>query len=136
MENKENQAFQYTYSAKEQEELRRIREKYASEKSECEDKMERLRRLDRGVYGKAQAVSLTLGVIGTLIFGFGMSLVMSELATIIGIGSVTALVVGVIAGVIGGGVAALAYPAYSFMLEREREKIAPEIIRLTDELLK
>ena len=136
MENKENQAFQYTYSAKEQEELRRIREKYASEKSECEDKMERLRRLDRGVYGKAQAVSLTLGVIGTLIFGFGMSLVISELPEILGMGSLTALIIGIVAGTVGGAVAALAYPAYSFILEHERAKIAPEIIRLTDELLK
>ena len=32
--------------------------------------------------------------------------------------------------------AALAYPVYSKVLKREREKIAPEILRLTDELMK
>ena len=39
--NNENKGFQYTYSAKEQAELKRIREKYTPP-TEAEDKMERL----------------------------------------------------------------------------------------------
>ena len=31
---------------------------------------------------------------------------------------------------------ALAYPMYNVIVKRERKKIAPEIIRLTDELMK
>lgn len=38
----ENEGFSFTYSAKEQEELRKIRQKYAPSR---EDKMEQLRRL-------------------------------------------------------------------------------------------
>lgn len=136
MDNKENSGFCYTYSAKEQAELKRIREKYAPETDENEDKMERLRRLDRGVSQKAQALSLTLGVIGVLVLGFGMSLAMSELGEILGSHRDMALLIGIIIGVLGGVLASLAYPVYNAVLKREREKIAPEILRLTDELMK
>ena len=46
------------------------------------------------------------------------------------------IIVGIITGVSGISLAALAYPVYSKVLKREREKIAPEILRLTDELMK
>lgn len=134
MENKNEQAgFAYTYSAREQEEIKAIRDKYGKRE---ESKMERLRRLDNSVTKKAQAVALTLGVVGTLILGFGMSLIMSELAKHIGIQGDTTMPLGIIIGLIGGAVAALAYPVYNFTLKRERQKIAPEILKLTDELIK
>lgn len=47
MENKET--FSYTYSAKQQEEIKKIREKYAPKEA---DKMEQLRRLDESVTRK------------------------------------------------------------------------------------
>ena len=62
MENNNNDVFSYPYSAKEQAEIRKIREKYASGEQE-EDKMARLRRLDASVTGTAQAVALALGVL-------------------------------------------------------------------------
>ena len=46
------------------------------------------------------------------------------------------IIVGIIIGLIGIVGVSLAYPFYSYILERERKKIAPEIIRLSDELLK
>lgn len=130
-----NNSFQYTYSAKEQEELKRIREKYMHNPDE-EDKMEKIRRLDNDVTKKAMVISLTFGIIGTLILGFGMSLVMTELAAIFGLGETAALVSGIIIGVIGGAMASFAYPLYNLVIKQERNKIAPEILRLTDELLK
>ena len=48
--NQTNKTFQYTYSAKEQEELKRIRSKYLTKE---EDKMAQLRRMDEGVNRKA-----------------------------------------------------------------------------------
>lgn len=131
----ENGGFRYTYSAKEQAELRAIREKYAPPREE-EDKLERLRRLDGGVTRKAAAIALTLGVIGMLILGFGMSLIMTELPTILGMTATVALAVGTAVGMLGGGIAALAYPIYQLTVKRERARIAPEILRLTEELLK
>ena len=133
--NNENNGFQYTYSAKEQAELKHIRDKYTAP-TETEDKMARLRRLDASVTNTAQAVALVFGVIGTLILGFGMSLVMTELAESLGISGDVAMVIGIIVGVIGGVLASLAYPIYNAIVKAKRKKLAPEIIRLTDELMK
>ena len=69
----ETSGFSYTYSAKEQAELKKIREKYAPA-TEAEDKMDRLRKLDASVTNTAQAVALVFGVIGALILGFGINL--------------------------------------------------------------
>ncbi len=136
MNGNENGGFKYTYSASEQAEIKKIREKYSPKKDEEPDKMERIRKLDNSVTGKAQAVSLIFGVIGTLILGFGMSLIMSELGEIMGLSFVAALTLGIILGIVGGILASLAYPIFNFVLNRERKRVAPEIIRLTEELMK
>jgi hypothetical protein len=133
--NNENNGFQYTYSAKEQAELKRIRDKYTAP-TEVEDKMARLRRLDASVTNTAQAVALVFGVIGTLILGFGMSLVMTELSESLGISGDVAMVIGIIVGIVGGLLASLAYPIYNAIVKEKQKRIAPEIIRLADELIK
>ena len=133
--NNENKGFQYTYSAREQAELKRIREKYTPP-TEAEDKMERLRRLDASVTQSALIVALTLGIVGALVLGFGMSLIMTDLGEILGTHKDMAMVVGIIVGVIGGIIASLAYPIYNAIVKAKRKKLAPEIIRLTDELMK
>jgi len=122
----ENSAFKYTYSAKEQEEIKKIREKYAPATDNQEDKMEKLRRLDSSVTQKGTIVSLVIGIISALILGAGMSLVMvfDEMLIGIGVGSI---------GLVG---VSLAYPIYARIIQKERKKVAPEIIRLTDELMK
>ena len=136
MDNQNNQnGFSYTYSAKEQAELKRIRDKYTAP-TEAEDKMARLRRLDASVTNTAQAVALVFGVIGTLILGFGMSLIMTELAEALGIPRDAAMIMGIIVGVAGGILASLAYPIYNAIVKAKRKKLAAEIIRLTDELMK
>jgi len=76
------------------------------------------------------------GVTGTLILGFGMSLVMTELAESLGISGDAAMVIGIIVGIVGGILASLAYPIYNAIVKAKRKKLAPEIIRLTDELMK
>ena len=133
--NNENNGFQYTYSAKEQAELKRIREKYTTS-TEAEDKMARLRRLDASVTNTAQAVALVFGVIGTLILGCGMSLCMTDIGEILDLLGDMAMVVGIIVGIVGGILASLAYPIYNAIVKAKRKKLAPEIIRLTDELMK
>ena len=133
--NQEKSGFTYTYSAKEQAELKRIRDKYTAP-TEVEDKMARLRRLDASVTQTAQIVALVFGIIGTLILGFGMSLFMTDLGEILGSYRDMAMVIGIIVGVIGGVLASLAYPIYNAIVKAKRKKLAPEIIRLTDELMK
>ncbi len=127
----EEKGFQYTYSAKEQNEINDIRKKYLPKE---ENKMEQLRRLDAGVYRKGSVASLVVGIIGALIMGSGMSLVMTDLGAKLGFSTV--LVPGIIIGVIGLALVCAAYPIYVAVTKHERERIAPEIIRLLDELLK
>lgn len=128
MENKET--FKMTYSAQQQEEVNQIRKKYIPQE---QDKMEQLRALDAGVDRKATRFSILVGLLGTLIMGMGMSLSMSDFGKILGEHGMPA---GIVIGVIGIVVLACAYPLYNFILKKERERIAPEIIRLTDELMK
>lgn len=129
MDNKEN-GFSYTYSAKEQAEVERIRSKYTPRE---EDKMAQLRQLDGIPHKRAQERSLTLGILGSLILGTGMSLAMTELGAALG---GMGMLVGIAVGVIGLVLVALAYPVYERVLKKERERIAPQILQLTDELLK
>ena len=124
------ETFNYTYSAKQQEEIKNIRKKYAAPE---DDKMEQLRKLDQRVTQKAQACAITLGVIGALILGTGMSLAMTDLSGFLG---GTAMFIGIPVGLIGIVLVALAYPVYNRVLKKERQRIAPEILRLTDELMK
>lgn len=128
MENRDS--FKMTYSAGQQEEIRQIREKYVVR---TEDKMARLRALDAGVGKKATAVSVIVGVIGALILGGGMSLVMTDFGKQLGS---AAFPLGIAVGIVGIVTVAMAYPVYIRTLKREREKIAPQIIQLTNELMK
>lgn len=131
MENKEG--FSFTYSAAQQQEIEEIRKKYLPRE---ENKMEQLRKLHNSASQKAQAWSIALGVIGALILGTGMSLAMTDLGGILGIHGNIAMLIGILIGIAGLMLVALAYPVYNHVLKKERERIAPEILRLTDELMK
>lgn len=124
MENN-NETFQYTYSAKEQEELKKIRQKYMPKEP---NKMEQLRKLDHQVTQRGTAASIAVGIIGSLLLGIGMCCAMVWMGVW--------FIPGIIIGIVGIAVVALAYPLYKHIIKKEREKIAPEIIRLTDELMK
>lgn len=121
----EEKGFQYTYSAKEHAEIKAIRQKYVPRE---ENKIEKLRQLDRRVTQKATAIAIAVGVIGTLIMGGGMSLCL--------VGGGKYYFLGVPLGILGLIVLAPANHIFLKVSEKERMKIAPEIMRLTDELLK
>ena len=128
MENKEG--FHFTYSAAQQQEVEDIRKKYLPKE---EDKMEQLHKLHAIPTQTAQAASLAVGIIGALIMGTGMSLAMTEIGAALGS---LAMVLGIVVGIAGMVLVALAYPLYNRVLKKQRAKIAPEILRLSDELLK
>ena len=125
----ENNSFEYTYSAERQKEVEEIRKKYLPKE---EDKMEQLRKLHAVPTQKAQAASIAIGVVGALIMGTGMSLAMTEIGAMLGS---FAMVLGILIGVAGMILVALAYPIYNKILKKERNRIAPEILRLSDELM-
>lgn len=122
-----NESFSYTYSAKQQEEIKAIREKYIPA---VDDKMEQLRQLDESATKPGRVAALTLGIIGTLLLGVGMCccMVWGE--------SIIVFIIGIVVGVAGLIGISFAYPMYTRMTKRQREKIAPEVLRLTEELMK
>lgn len=124
--------FNFTYSAKEQEELKKIRQKYTQQ----EDKMSKVRKLDQQVTNKATTNALVIGIIGAIIMGIGMSLAMTDMATTIGLTMTMGIICGIIIGLIGIVLVSMAYPIYKRTIKVERAKIAQEIIELTDELMK
>jgi uncharacterized membrane protein YccF (DUF307 family) len=126
----ENNSFEYTYSAQQQQEVKAIRKAYLPKE---ENKIERLRRLHGIPTQKAQSASIVVGVIGALILGTGMSLCMTDLGAMLGR---FAMIIGITVGLLGMVLVALAYPIYNRVLKTQREIIAPEILQLSDELLK
>lgn len=134
MNNQDNQTFEYTYCAKEREEIKAIRQKYAAQE-QPEDKLAAIRRLDAQVTEKATVISLVLGILGALIMGSGMSLTMTDIGELLGLNATLAMLVGIGVGVAGMVMAGVAYPVYNRIVKTQREKIAPQILRLTDELL-
>lgn len=123
-DNNKNESFSYTYSAKQQEEIKRIRQKYVPRE---EDKMEQLRRLDQSATKLGTIVSIAIGVISSLIFGVGMCCVLVW---------TNFFVLGIIVGLIGIAGVALAYPLFNYITKKEREKLAPQIKQLSDELMR
>lgn len=113
--------FEYTYSAPEQEEIRKIRAKYAPKE---ETALEKLRRLDAQAERPGTVLALVLGILGTLIFGTGMCCCLVWRLYLVGIA----------VGLAGIVMLALAYPAYVRITKNQREKIAPQILALTEEL--
>ena len=119
------ETFTYSYSASRQAEIQKIREKYIPKE---ESKMDRLRRLDESVTKPGMIAGLSVGIISTLVMGFGMCCTM--------VWAKTMFIPGIIIGVLGMAGIAVAYPIYSHITKKRREKLAPEILRLADELSK
>ena len=115
--------FEYTYSAKRQEEIEAIKNKYLPKE---EDKLLQLRKMDACVTMKAALWAICVGMIGMLTFGGGMSCVL--------VGTKEMFVPGIVLGLLGLAIMGLALPIHKMAEKREREKIAPQIIALAEEL--
>ena len=120
-----NEAFEYTYSPAQQAEIKEIRKKYLPKE---EDKMEQLRKLDKNATARGTKMSILVGTVSSLIMGTGMSCCM--------VWTDSLLIPGILIGIVGLLGVAAAYPLYLHITKKERERIAPEILRLSEELLK
>ena len=107
----ENQVFEYTYSASQQSEIQKIREKYLPKEV---TKLDRLRALDAGVTRRGTAISLVHGVLYALVLGFGMS------CCLVWAGSL--FVPGIVIGCIGIAGVVATYPIYNRIVKQDREK--------------
>ncbi len=127
-----NEQFKYTYSApteEERKEIESIKRQYEP-KNDGQSGLKKLKDLNKQVKGTASAVGIIFGVSGTIVFGTGLSMIL-ELSK----SDEKLLIPGIILGVIGAGVAALAYPFYKAALNAGKKKYGAEILRLSDELL-
>ena len=92
--------------------------------------LDELKALDRKVKKPAAVFAYVFGAVGAIVMGAGMSLVMTDIGTLLGI--TDSMIPGIAIGIV---LVAVAYPLYNRILKKERQRIAPEILRLTDELL-
>ena len=111
--------------------VQKIRTQYTEAKH---TELDVLKALDARVKRPAKAFAYTYGSISAIIMGAGMSLVMTEIGAIIGLAS--AMVPGVAIGVVGMGLALSTYPIYKRMLSARRKKYAPQILALSQKLMK
>lgn len=121
---KNDHTFEYTYCAPRNDEVKKIREKYLPKE---ETKLEQLRRLDESTTKKGLACSLMLGITSALVLGIGMCCAMLW-------GNIL-FIPGIVIGCIGIAGMVLAYPLNVRLTKKERERIAPEILKLTSELI-
>ena len=123
-----NEQFNYTYAAptdKERREIQAVREQYLPQPEHGEDAFTRLKRLDKKVQNTPLAFSLTLGIVGTLIFGLGLSLILEFNMRLLG----------VVIAIVGLIPLALAYPVHNFILKKYKTKYRAEILELSAKLL-
>lgn len=118
-----NKGFEYTYSAKQQKEIDDIRKKYLPKE---EDKLETLRRLDKSTEKPGTAAAIMLGSIGALLLGVGMCCTM--------VWGGVLFILGIIIGVLGMIIISTAYPAYKRITKKQREKMADQILALSEEI--
>lgn len=117
-----NEKFVFNYSAKQQKEVEQIREKYIQKK---ENKLDEMRKLDGAVSRKATTITITVGIIYTLILGIGMCCTTVWQDTMF----IPGIIIGTI-GIIGIGTTV---PMYNHIIKKERCKFAEQIIKLSNE---
>ena len=121
----ENNTFNYTYSAARNKEVESIRKKYMPHE---ESKLERLKKLDFRVQMAGTVESLCFGIVGALVFGIGMCFFLDVFAGAVWL---TALLM-----VLGTVMMIPAYPIYKRIAQRTKAELTPEILRLSEEIMK
>lgn len=113
--------------------VQKIRTQYTEKES---NEIDALRALDARVKRPANVFAYTFGSLSAIVMGAGMSLVMTDIGSALGAYRSFAMPLGILIGTLGILAVAAAYPIYNRITKKERERVAPEILRLTDELMK
>lgn len=109
-------------------------QKIRSQYTETEHtELDALKALDAKVKRPANVFGYTYGSLGALTMGAGMSLVMTDIGVKIGL--TTALVPGITVGIAGMGMALTTYPIYKKILSSRKKKFAPQILKLSENLM-
>ena len=111
--------------------VQKIRTQYTEKEHTAVDA---LKELDKKVKRPANVFAYIFGSISALIMGSGMSLVMTDIGTIINVENT--MILGIVIGVIGMIMAIANYPIYNRILNSRRKKYAERIIALSDKIMK
>ncbi|MBR4033860.1 MAG: dihydropteridine reductase [Clostridia bacterium] len=109
----------------------KIRAQY-TEKTTTE--LDALRELDAKVRRPANVFAYVFGSISAIIMGSGMSFVMTDLASQLGLGDM--MIPGIAIGVVGMALALVNYPIYKAILNSRKKKYGAEILALSEKILK
>ena len=96
--------------------------------------LDALKALDIKVKKPANVFGYIYGSIGAVIMGAGMSLVMTDIGTMLGMGET--LVPGIAVGIVGLIMSCTTYPIYKKILASRKKKYASKIIELSDRVMK
>ena len=110
--------------------VEKIRTKYVEKK---DSSLDELRKLDKKVKTPAEVFAYIFGSISALIMGAGMSLVMTDVASLLGLGDMT--VPGIAVGVVGMVLAIVNYPIYKGILNSRKKKYSEQVIALSNKIL-
>ena len=124
MEEQNDDKFEYSYRALNEEErhkIESIRRFYGGQ----EEKFTRLKKLNARVRNVAAVSALSMGIFGCLVFGLGMSMILAWDLMAAGIAVAAAGILPML----------LANPVYNAVLKRNKKKYGDEILRLSGELL-
>ena len=97
-----------------------------------ETALDRLKKTHAKAQKPALVFAYIFGGIAALIMGAGMSLVMTDFA---GLGDSMSMILGIVLGVVGMGMAAVNYPIFVGMRKKGLAKYAAEVAELKKELL-
>ena len=110
--------------------VQKIRTQYTEAKH---TELDELKALDTKVKRPANVFAYIYGSVSAIIMGAGMSLVMTDIGAIIGLSS--AMVPGIVIGVVGMGLALTTYPIYKKLLASRKKKYAPQILALSEKIM-
>ena len=110
-------------------------EKIRSQYTEQEHtELDELKALDAKVKKPAKVFGYTYGSISAITMGAGMSLVMTDIGTKIGL--TATLVPGIAVGVVGLAMSCTTYPIYKKILNSRKKKYAHQIMELSERVMK
>lgn len=95
--------------------------------------LDALRELDSKVKRPANVFAYTFGSISAIVMGSGMSLVMTDIASQLGLGDM--MIPGIAIGVVGMALAIVNYPIYKGILNSRKKKYSAEILALSEKIM-
>ncbi|MBQ8381731.1 MAG: dihydropteridine reductase [Clostridia bacterium] len=110
--------------------VQKIRTQY-TEKEATE--LDELRALDKKVKRPANLFAYIFGSIAAIVMGAGMSLVMTDIGSTVGIAD--PMIPGVAIGLVGLAMALINYPIFKGILGSRRKKYADRIVALSDKIM-